>query len=193
MIIDASNKNIPDIYEKDIQFCIDNINQEPIEFWRRSLIRLCVSLFESETHLLKNHLIKYSHKNKIPLSPEVILMLRGKKFTLGDNGKLKESYASNKLIDEIKFTFNQFFEIRGFSLAVDFKDNGWKNLKETIKIRNRITHPKSYIEQTISVNEIEICMSGYNWFYENFVNLQKQEIQLLENEISKYEKAHRLG
>lgn len=176
--------NIPDIYEKDIQFVIDNINQEPIGFWRRSLIRLCISLFESETFLLKESLLKHCKKYNIVLNPETILALQGKKFTLGDNGKLKEGFLSAKLVDDIKFIFQQTKEIRKFSLVTDFNSEGWHNLKETIKIRNRITHPKSVSEQNVRVDEIKICMSGYNWFHKNFDHFIKQDIEYLQNEIA---------
>lgn len=184
MTTEDLSQTIPDIYEQDIQFIIDNINQEPIGFWRRSLVRLCISLFESETFLLKEKTLSYCKKNNISLNPETILALQGKKFTLGENGKLKEGYASVKLIDDIKFTFQQTKEIRKLFLALDFSDDGWKNLKETIKIRNRITHPKSLMEQKIKADEIKICMSGYNWFYKNFEHFRAQEIQNFQHQIS---------
>ena len=180
MAIEDSPLELNDIYERDIQFVIDNINSEPNDFWRRSLIRLCTSLFESEIFILKNRLISYCDKNSIPFKPELRLTLEGKKYTVESSGKLKSNYLSIKLTDDIRFTFQTYMDIRGFQLSSSFNDNGWNDLKETIKIRNRITHPKSTVEQEINTSEIAICMSGYNWFHKNYDQFMRQELEHLQ-------------
>ncbi len=188
MNIENLSVTISDIYEQDIQLAYENINQEPIGFWRRSLIRLLISLFESEVFLLKSCILTYCNENNIVLKPEKLLTLQGKKYTLGNNGRLKEEFMMVKLADDIKFTFLQLKDIRNFDLAISFEDNGWNNLKETIKIRNRITHPKSLEDQKISADEVETCMSGRDWFYSNHINFMRQHNEFLEHKISTLER-----
>lgn len=191
MTTGASLLQLNDIYERDINFVIDNINNEPSDFWRRSLIRLCTSLFESEIFLLKTQLIKHCAENSISLKPELRLALEGKKHTVESNGKLKSSYLSIKLTDDIRFTFQTYMEIRNFQLISNYSDNGWNDLKETIKIRNRITHPKSISEQEITTPEVYICMSGYNWFHKNYDSFMKQELEYLQSK--KYELENKIS
>lgn len=180
-------QSISELYEKDIQFVIDHINDDNHEFWRRELIRLVVTLFEAETYLLKKDLLNYCTKFNISLNPQITLTLQGKKFTIENSGKLKEGYLPVKLTDDIKFLFKQINEIRNFNLKVDYQDNGWSDLQGTIKVRNRLTHPKSISEQLVTVLEIEKCMSGYKWFYKNFNGFLQQENEFLAKLISSTE------
>lgn len=176
---------ISEIYDKDIQFVLDHINDDNYEFWRRELIRLSITLFEADVYLLKKDLLSYCNKFNISLNPEIILALQGKKFTIEGSGKLKEGYLPVKLTDDIKFLFNKITEIRGFSLKVDFQDNGWSDLQYTIKVRNRLTHPKSISEQSIEAIEIKKCISSYTWFYSNFNSFLQQHNYFLEKYISR--------
>ena len=48
----------------------------------------------------------------------------------------------------------------------DFGVEGWANLKQAIRLRNRITHPKAETDLTVSADEIARAKSAFFWFSE---------------------------
>jgi hypothetical protein len=47
--------------------------------------------------------------------------------------------------------------------SVDFGQQGWESLRISIKIRNRITHPKSRSDLTVSNIDVQFANAGFNW------------------------------
>jgi len=52
----------------------------------------------------------------------------------------------------------------------NFGVEGWANLKQTIQLRNRITHPKAVTDLTVSAEDITRARSAFFWFSELMVS-----------------------
>lgn len=46
---------------------------------------------------------------------------------------------------------------------VDFGHPGWANLNHAIEVRNRLVHPKTLEDLTVSDTDIQKTMSGFCW------------------------------
>lgn len=52
-----------------------------------------------------------------------------------------------------------------FDLSFEIKDHeGWKKLRNTIKVRHKLTHPKNKKDLEIFLREYEDAEIGFNWF-----------------------------
>ncbi|GGY69639.1 hypothetical protein GCM10011613_12480 [Cellvibrio zantedeschiae] len=171
-----------DLYGDEIIFVLENLRVNPNDFWSRSLIRLCISLFEAEVFILKKNLLKYCKEYNVPIKPEISTLLAGIKYEINDNGKVAERYFQIKMVSDIKFVFDQLRGIRGFTLKNKFSDSRWQCMEKTVKVRNRLVHPKLIEEQIVSEIEVNDCMSAYWWFSENINHIAEQELNFLEQE-----------
>lgn len=54
----------------------------------------------------------------------------------------------------------------------DFGNQGWVQLRRSLDLRHRITHPKSTAELTITDDELDVHKSGFAWFWESFQKFQ---------------------
>lgn len=76
----------------------------------------------------------------------------------------------------------QIINIRNFKLKSEFSDIRCSKIAKTIKVRNRLTHPKKIEDQTVTQDEIVECMQAYFWLHENNSYFYQQEIDFLEEE-----------
>jgi hypothetical protein len=54
---------------------------------------------------------------------------------------------------------------------IDFSSAGWQNFTTAIAIRNRITHPKSLDDLTLSDGDLRSCADALHWFLEASTSL----------------------
>lgn len=59
------------------------------------------------------------------------------------------------------------------ALEVRFDTAGWNDLRESIKVRNRVTHPKSENDLLINAAEIAACQNGFFWLLEVYCQVLK--------------------
>lgn len=178
------------LYEKELSYIAGNIDNDETGFWARTYIRTAVSFFEAELHLQRLELLEYCRKNNHKISPEVTVYLTNKKYELNENGDLNERYLQQNIKSSIKFVFKQFSEIKGYELFRRYEESGWGNLVETLKVRNRITHPKRFDEQIVSKKEVEDCTEAIEWFMKNVINYIRLDTQHLERQIEELQVKH---
>jgi hypothetical protein len=174
-----------ELYDHEIVYISGKLNDEEAEFWRRTFVRTVVSSFEAELFILKSNLLSYCKKNDFLISPQEELFLDSKKYELNENGQLKEKLYQQKVKDEIKFVFNSICRIQGFTLKQDFENQGWQDLCNVIKIRNRLTHPKSLEDQYVSSVEVSQCENAWQWFNRNVIGFSFQQIAFYKAELNR--------
>jgi hypothetical protein len=69
--------------------------------------------------------------------------------------------------DNLKFTFDSFSEAHGFSCPVDFNTSGWKALLKSLKIRNRLLHPKHSHDLEVIQKDLDIVQVAADWYFMN--------------------------
>lgn len=170
------------LYAGDLDYIVSQLESDETGFWARTYLKTAVSFFEVSLHQLKTELVEYCEEKNIILKPQVAIFLSDKKYELKANGEFSERYHQPNLKVDIKFVFEQFRILKGYNVRNSYASNGWANISNTVKIRNRITHPKVYEEQTITDQEIEACKSGLEWFFENILSFVQQDIKILKKE-----------
>lgn len=177
-----------DLYAREIEFIRGQFSDDPIEYWRRAYIRTTISFFEAQTYLLKNELLQYIEENGTDVLPEIKSLLSGNSYKTNQGGKTRKIIKPMKITDEIKFVFNQICEIKGHVLERSYVESGWNDLIKSVRVRNRLTHPKNLDEQYVTDAEKEQCHSALEWYFDCFISFLQQECIGVEELLSEYEK-----
>lgn len=89
---------------------------------------------------------------------------------------LEESYELNEkgaaiikqnflqIEKNIKFAFAAVARAYGITYQLNVGGIGWDSFKKTLKVRNRLTHPKNIQDLDVSDEEIEAMKRTFAWF-----------------------------
>ncbi|MBD2701857.1 hypothetical protein IC229_14500 [Spirosoma sp. BT702] len=136
-----------------------------IPFHRRTYIRTIFASIEGSIWLMKQVCLV---AEKSPDSPEMpvseYLLLSETDYSLKSNGDVRQQAKFLPLTDNLQFVAKvlNYRHSAGINLGVGTK--GWENFQEAIKIRNRITHPKSSDDYAITDTEMQLCIKVSHWF-----------------------------
>src|SRR5205823_13742671 len=64
-------------------------------------------------------------------------------YDLGDKGTVRNSAARIKLAVNLLFTFRTFAKVNGTTYEATVSDHGWECFNKTIRVRDRLMHPKT--------------------------------------------------
>lgn len=145
------------------------------QFYRRTLTRTLFAVIEGTVFALK-HLILEEHRvGLLDLSPAEYAVLAEESYSLDQKGHIKESIRYPGLRENVKFTFSMYARARsassGFTKPLA-KDPRWSNFYEAIKVRNRLTHPKSAEDLIVSDSDWEAVQASEEWFTEQHEHLR---------------------
>lgn len=142
-----------------------------VQFQRRTLVRTTFSVIEAHISHLKQTALFLATDMPGLFSDVEILALKEEDFNISDNGKVKTSKAKIKFKSNMKFAFSSFARIFGKEYNMDLSGQGWEDFKNSILVRDRITHPKSSESWEISEEEEERVVRGWLWFKKNLADL----------------------
>lgn len=137
----------------------------------RTYVRSFISMVEGITYKTRQILLG-KHKNKeINLNTNQIIVLSEISLELKNNGNIKEKQKFYDLRSMTLFTYKTYCELSNkLSIYKKFlSDNRFNDFIESIKIRNRITHPKSPMDLFVNGKDIQIVISAGEWFH-SFTN-----------------------
>ena len=186
--MEASTPPIPEmLFEKLIQshqdeigFLEEKMKEEPEnEIYRRLLIR---SIF-SNLEIISSGLIEYSKPYVIPKLLEKISKNRDqnsssslndykilfticaaddKSYKIDDKGEVVVDKLKVSSKDRLLFSLKLLFESR--NQTVNPKEiEGWNEFSDAIKIRDRVTHPKSLEDIKVSKENHQVVMKAFTW------------------------------
>lgn len=96
-------------------------------------------------------------------------------FQVDAQGRLTEPAKFIALPAMLRFTIAQAETIAP-DLAVDFGGKDWQRFKDAIAIRNRITHPKSIADLTISDLDLHKVGDGLRWMLQTVETVLPQTL-----------------
>lgn len=157
--------------EEDVFECERLLSVTDSQFNRRCLIRSTFAYFEGTCDLIRKKTEAIMHSQHLKggkkLNISRIILLRSSSFRITEKGDLKEEEQRQPYKNYMAFTLRSFAEESGI---VDnlFIDDGWEKLQKSIKVRHRITHPKTDSELSITDEEIANLRKAKEWFL-NFI------------------------
>lgn len=196
-------KNLSQLREilgKDVQRCLTilqqgNLSSEDEQFWGRTFVRTMFAMIEALIYTMKQTaLAAHFHGDSI-FSPIELSFLNEESYELEKTGKvnIREGYATLPFLHNFRFAFKAFARACDSDFELNVGDSvKWGAFREAIEIRNRITHPKSQEDITISSEEINTTIQAFTWFLENFATLQQIATENGNQHIEQFERHQQL-
>lgn len=133
---------------------------------RRLILRSVFSYLEAMVFSMKRAVVDMHPET---LTQGDIIFATEVTYELTDLGQVVCRPAKVQLIRNVKFAFALFS--KGFKswTKLDLNSVGWQCLLRSIKVRDRITHPKSPSDLHISDLEIAEAHKVLNWFNASFI------------------------
>lgn len=161
----TSSLNAEEIFQKslleDVKQALDLVEHDPSQFNRRNFVRTVFAAIEGTNYDLRRRALNYTHRQ---YSQEEIALLREESYTLNSKGEPSAKKLFLPLQDTLRFTFRVYFRKSPSFEKLDFSGPGWTSFLESIKIRHRLTHPKSDASLDVSDSELAAVKSAYVWF-----------------------------
>jgi len=151
------------------------------QYYRRMLLRSAFAYMEGIIFVFKGStagLLLAQHFQEIRSDMTKLLretpylgFLTDSGFVLSDKGELKPKKEHINLKTNIQYMFKIAATTYHSSYEVDKSGNGWECFQKSIKVRDRITHPKNSSDMEIAEDEISDVIKAISWFEEAFDDL----------------------
>lgn len=145
----------------DVIAASEHLAQTDDQTRRRNFIRASFAAIEGLVWLLRSHVLSVADSMGY-LDPLDVLALRDIGYSVNDNGVLRSTSQYMPLTTAIKYAIRRAQAIAP-DIAVDYGDAGWSKLLEAIKVRHRVTHPKTADDLIITSEELESSSRALAW------------------------------
>lgn len=142
---------------------------------RRALIRSIFSFIEGCCFRLKQDALVFCNE----FSPGEISLLKEKTYILNARGIVEEKEAYLKAKHNLKFAFKAYAKAFNADFELKVNSEGWKSYLYALKIRNRIIHPKGFLDLVIKDKDMKKVMEARIWFGKNLTQLLKSSVKSL--------------
>lgn len=135
---------------------------------RRSFVRSCWAYVEAVTFSVKQYTFSVCQMGTVNISQDDHAFLGDMLVVVDVEGNIQIQRDPTKTLANVKRTFRLSAQIFGVDWKPNFGSKGWENLRDSLQIRHRLTHPKSVAEVMVSSNDIQIQKDGIDWFVDCF-------------------------
>lgn len=139
------------------------------EYHARQLIRAIFAFIEALTFSAKVKAVEYGVQKKQAIPDAERLFAIDFERVLSDKGEVVDRPAHLRLADNIRFAFNLQEKVLRVEKRFDPSVEWWSCLKSSIKVRDRLTHPKLPGDIDISGDEIVAALKAYEGFKEQLM------------------------
>lgn len=146
---------------EDVMAARERLDSTDTQGARRDIVRASMAAMEGMMWLAREH-VRGALNTFNELTAIADLALREQTYVVSENGKLIIQERSIPLPHAIRLIVSQAAIISP-DIDVEFSVPGWSNLKQSISIRNRITHPKPGADLTVSDRDLAHVASALSW------------------------------
>jgi hypothetical protein len=150
----------------DVEKALAMLQQKDTQFNRRLYVRSLFAYLEGFTYWIRQNAIeidKIVFRKFGAMDWERHLLLHEDLPTIADNGKIERQRQKTSFKNRFAFSVRAYAEIVHCKDNL-FSDNGWRQLQDALKVRNRLTHPKQSSDLDVSDDDVKACQEGYTWF-----------------------------
>lgn len=149
---------------------------------RRSFVRSVFAFIEGNAYFLRLTLLK---NFKDMLSPEVQLALAEQQIEVTGHGIVNKKPMRGTALNMLKLTVNSFKGALPGLHQVNLTGADFESLVRSVKVRDRLMHPKSAQALNVSDEEIRDVAHAFNWFGWTLMHLMKSARDGLKERASK--------
>jgi hypothetical protein len=124
------------------------------DFESRQLVRAAFAYIEGTTYVLKMSATLDADEHGIELSPQQQHFIFEADFDLNDKGEVFQKSARIPMAKNIRFAFAILAEANGVANPLRIEPRWWHLLKDSIKVRDRLMHPRWPADLDVSPKEV---------------------------------------
>jgi len=136
------------------------------EYHARMLIRAVFAYIEAVTFSIKAASAWRCMESGIEITPEERYFATDTEYELNDRGEVVESVAKVSLAKNVRFAINLYRKSYNVREPFDASVEWWSCLREAIRIRDRLTHPKMPEDLDVSGDDIVKVLKAKKGFEE---------------------------
>jgi hypothetical protein len=95
-----------------------------------------------------------------------ILLLKDWTYRLTDKGEVEFERAKLSLKSNLQFAFRMYAKAAGVEYSLPKGEAEWDKFKRSIKIRDRLTHPKKPADLQVSDEDMRMVAEAYVWIFD---------------------------
>jgi len=156
---------------------------------RRSAIRAMFAAIEGGIAHIKQMLLLDAEIAPGSCSPAEMALLREENYSVDERGNSRTRPQFISLPQNIRLTVRLFRKLHGDALDPEFGHPGWQSLGEALKVRHRLTHPRSKEDLAVTTDELQSAFVGFMWFLAlavDAMHLMRSEMEARVQEMARY-------
>ena len=161
----------------DIQHALQQAQISDTDSDRRNALRAIISAMEGTAWIYRMHVLSVA-QSLGRSTPNLEFAFSETSLFVNEQGELKEQQRVVSTTAMIRLATNIAKDMCD-GLNADFSDVGWQRLRSAIRLRNRITHPKTVEDLAISQQDLDAASAGFDWFLTNVVAVMEATLKEL--------------
>lgn len=135
---------------------------------RRNFIRSVSANVEGTLNYLMYILVEHSSV----LTNTEKIAFQEKQISVKENGEVVTSNYYINTKSKIKMVFKVLARYSG-GVGLNLQDNDFNKLMASLKIRDRLMHPRKNLDLDVSEQEIQNMIDGYRWYIRGYQDVLK--------------------
>lgn len=128
----------------------------------RNALRTIISAMEGAAWIYRMHILSVARGIDMS-TPRMEFAFSETLLFVSEQGEIREQQRFISTTAMIRLATKTAQEMCP-GLKVNFMNVGWQKLKDSIRLRNRITHPKNLEDLIIARRDLDDAKAGFDWF-----------------------------
>lgn len=128
---------------------------------RRSLVRAIFALVEGMSFCLRVGLLE-EKENELPHA--TVMALQELQIEIANEGQVKLKSIKTSIMNLLRLTVREYSSMYPGELKIKCTGADFEGLVKTVRVRDRLMHPRSLDDLTVTDGEIKLAVVGMNWF-----------------------------
>lgn len=158
----AEESDFTKILVDDVAAALARYEASQTQSSMRDVVRAAFAAIEGTVWIFREHVVDAATAT-YGLEPEEKAILEEETFQVNAQGKITRQARFLPLHNSIRFVARVAKRLVSREV-VDFSQSGWQKLQDATLIRNRITHPKSASDLTLSQSDVETVLDAMYWW-----------------------------
>jgi hypothetical protein len=148
----------------DVLACNLRGGEPATEVQRRQFFRSMFACIEGAVWLFKQDCLQQHAGGHAVFSPPELCALSEVAPVIDGQGCIQELPVNLHFMPNLRFAFRCHARAFNYEPVLHAGDHEWGDLKESVKVRNRLMHPKQLSSMHVSDDEIRRAQGALEWF-----------------------------
>lgn len=150
----------------DVLLCVtlhEQVEENKKQPLRRAVVRSVFAMIEGSIYRMKQIALEANSPEKQLFSQGEVDMLAEVTYRLAENGVVKKVPAKISLDGNILFAFKAIERVTKTGYTLE-QGADWELLKRSIRLRDRLTHPKTLDQLVVTDQDYGMVLTAWGWF-----------------------------